>query len=86
MAELDVQPKSKSPWWIWLVVALIILAVLYFLLAGNNENESDPYEDSDTTGVTGMITTDPDWNYLTGMNRLHLNEEKIEMGIVVRSN
>ncbi len=66
MAELNVQPKSKSPWWIWLIVAIIVIGILFFFLNGNNENESVPPDsNSDTTGVTGMTTTDVGWYYLT---------------------
>jgi drug/metabolite transporter (DMT)-like permease len=66
MAELNVQPKSKSPWWIWLIVAAIVLGILFFFLNGNNDNESvSPDNNRDTTGVTGMTITDHNWYYLT---------------------
>lgn len=65
MAELNVQPKSKSPWWIWLIAAIIILGILFFFLSDNNENESVPPDsNSDTTGVTGMTITDVERFYL----------------------
>jgi hypothetical protein len=48
MAELNVQPKSKTPAWIWIVVGLIVLVVLYFLLRGNDSTNSvtEPSNDS----------------------------------------
>lgn len=76
MAELNVEPKSKNPWWIWLIVAVIILALLFFLFGGNNENRDDTVPSSDTTGVTGMVITDPNRNNLAaGTNRIFFNEE-----------
>ena len=75
MAELNVQPKSKSPWWIWLIVAIIVLGILAYFLGGNNDNESMPPDnDSDTTGITGMVT-DPNWNNVALNYNLFLNGE-----------
>lgn len=49
MAELNVQPKSKTPAWIWIVLGFVVLLVLYFLLRGNEpiENTTEPGGDPD---------------------------------------
>jgi|GEM_PF-1307716 len=78
MAELNVEPKKKSPWWIWLIVAIIVLGGLFFLIGGNNENDNDsvpPNSGSDTTGIRGMTTIDANWHYLAGTSFRFLNEE-----------
>ena len=31
MAHLEVQPKSRSTWWLWLIIIIIIAAVGGFL-------------------------------------------------------
>ena len=76
MAELDVQPKSKSPWWIWLIVAIIVIGILSYFLSGNNENDTvPPNTDSDTTDVMGMEKTDPTWNNIAQIDRIFPNEK-----------
>jgi outer membrane protein OmpA-like peptidoglycan-associated protein len=50
MAELNVQPKSSRPWWLWLLIALVGLALLFFLFRGCNRTE-------DATNATGATTT-----------------------------
>ncbi len=35
MADIDIVPKHRSYLWLWIVIALIILAVLWYVLAGN---------------------------------------------------
>lgn len=79
MAELNVQPKSKSPWWIWLIVAIIVIGILSYFLSGNNENDAvPPNTDSDTTGVTGMTRTEPNWNNLAHSERVFLYREVMQ--------
>ena len=81
MAELNVEPKSKNPWWIWLIVAIIVLGILFFFIGGNNENRNDavpPNTDSDTTGITGMVITDLNRNYIAGTDCIFLNEEVMQ--------
>ena len=89
MAELNVEPKSKSPWWIWLIVAIIVLGILFFFIGGNNENRNDavpPNTDSDTTGITGMGKTDLNRNYIAGTDYLFLDKEVMRKYIAVPCN
>ena len=48
MAEINVEKKSNFPWWIWLVVALIIIALLFFLLGGDNQADTGTRDDTHT--------------------------------------
>ncbi len=41
MAELKVEPKSSTPWWIWLIVALVIIVALFFIFGDNDEMDTD---------------------------------------------
>lgn len=34
MADIDIVPKRRSYLWLWIVLALVILAVLWYALAG----------------------------------------------------
>jgi len=44
MAELNVQPKRKTPWWLWLILLLIALCFLFFFMrgCGNEANLREP--------------------------------------------
>ena len=38
MAQLDVQPKKRSPTWIWAIVILVLLGVVFMLYRGYNRS------------------------------------------------
>lgn len=53
MAELDVQPKErKNPWWLWLLIGLILLALLFFLLRGCNNDDNATGTGNDSVSTT----------------------------------
>ncbi|AMM51906.1 membrane protein [Rufibacter sp. DG15C] len=91
MADLDVQPKSGRPWWLWLLLALIGLALLFFLLRG-----CDREEEVDTTTTTTETTTqtstaaevddDDDWNSLDLNAPVAAYDEITDKDIEVRGN
>lgn len=60
MAELDVQPKRKSPWWIWLILILLILLLIYFFRSCDNP-EKTAYTETDSTSKITAVTT-PNWD------------------------
>ena len=66
MAHLEVEPKRSSPWWIWLIVAIVALGIIALLARGcNNENTTLVANDSTTTDTTMTDTiarTQPDWS------------------------
>lgn len=56
MAELKVEKKSNFPWWIWLIIALIIIVLLIVFLGDNDGTETRPNNDrNDTTGISEVI-------------------------------
>jgi len=64
MADLNVQPKSKSQWWFWLFILLIAALIVYFLLHRNDYRTTFI---ADSTVVKQSHThllaaTQPDWN------------------------
>jgi hypothetical protein len=59
MAEIKIE--KKKPIWPWIIVGLIILGIiLYFLLAGNNDDmdDMDDMDDNRTEQVTDTTYTD----------------------------
>lgn len=54
MADLDVQPKSSRPWWLWLLLALVALALLFFLLRGCDDTRDEV--DNATTETTAAAS------------------------------
>nr|WP_286831812.1 hypothetical protein [Sphingobacterium sp. UBA6308] len=70
MAHLEVKPKSGAPWWLWLLLALIALAIILFFVNRNN-SASDVADARDSTGMVTdqgdmvgdtLATTEPSWN------------------------
>lgn len=67
MAELHVQPKKTTNWWLWLIFAVVAIAVIFFLSKGcersvadsNNTNAAESHS-SDNTG--SVATTTPTTN------------------------
>ncbi|WP_256007576.1 MULTISPECIES: hypothetical protein [Pedobacter] len=48
MADLSVQPKRKSNFWLWVIIIFIIGALLFFFLNRDNTETSDRIVDPDT--------------------------------------
>lgn len=42
MAEIPIEKKSKGgvPWWVWLLIALVVAALLFWLFAGRDDDRS----------------------------------------------
>lgn len=57
MANIDVQPKRGSNWLLWLVLAIIILALLFLLLRGCHGTPLPTATTDSTKGATGVTTT-----------------------------
>jgi outer membrane protein OmpA-like peptidoglycan-associated protein len=57
MAHLEVEPKKSTPW-LWIILALIALAVLFFLFKGCGGNKSQTVV-TDSTSTTTSTDTSP---------------------------
>lgn len=69
MADLDVQPKRKSPIWIWFIFIILAIGVLFLLYRGSNKtaplktDQSDSLaKDTVVTKMPSVASTQPDWN------------------------
>ena len=60
-APTDEGPAG-TPWWRWLVVALALLALLFFLLRGCNGDKISPTADSTPGSASDTIASDLDGN------------------------
>lgn len=47
MADIDIVPKHRSYAWLWIVIALVIIAVAWFALSGRRGTRA--------TGATGQL-------------------------------
>ncbi|MFT2011255.1 OmpA family protein [Pontibacter sp. 13R65] len=90
MADLDVQPKKGRPGWLWIVLALIGIALLFFLLRGCNDNDNvnttDPANTTDTTAATTTSTRTRDWNAIDFNAPTATYSEVSDKDIEVRGN
>jgi hypothetical protein len=55
MADIDVVPKRGTKTWLWIVLALVVIAVLWMLFGG----QSSPASGRLIDGVTGPGTPIP---------------------------
>ncbi|WP_295772926.1 hypothetical protein [uncultured Mucilaginibacter sp.] len=53
MAELNVQPKRRTPWWLWLILLIITLCFLFFFMrgCGNQAGLREPAVTDTTTNT-----------------------------------
>jgi len=67
MAHLEVTPKKRSSAWIWLLLALIALAIIYVLYM-RSDTKTEPVATNETTTVAQperkdvLAATEPDWD------------------------
>jgi outer membrane protein OmpA-like peptidoglycan-associated protein len=87
MAELNVEPKSGRPWWLWLLLALIALVILIFLVRGCDDDsatrDTGTTTDTATTGRT-TTTTDDDWNTINRNAPVATYQEITDRDVTVR--
>ena len=41
MADIDIVPKHRSYTWLWVLLALVVVAVLWYVLAGGGADQPD---------------------------------------------
>ena len=79
MAELNVQPKKKNPI-LWVILAIIALALLFFLIRGCGENINEGAK-TDTVATTVVSWDKVDFNAPVASY-----QEVTDQGITVRGN
>ncbi len=58
MAHLEVQPKKKSPAWLWLILGLVvIIAILFLLMRSGNNTQQDTIIATDSVAVAPAADT-----------------------------
>ena len=55
MADIDVVPKRHTTTWLWVIVALVVVAVVLFMLFGMGGDQTRPV--SDLIGPSLTLTT-----------------------------
>ncbi|HSJ68548.1 MAG TPA: hypothetical protein VK921_12770 [Anditalea sp.] len=87
MAEINVEKKSSFPWWIWIVIGLIVVGILFFLLGGDNtdDNTRDTDRDRDRQDTvrrqqpTSDLIPISDELYIEAVKAGHPNMEKLPL-------
>ncbi len=91
MAHLEVKPKNSTPWWVWLILALIALAILLFSLRRCNgdhmENKAgkDTLSTSTTNEKDAVAMTEPDWSSVNFNLPASVDPDITDKDIVVRN-
>jgi len=65
MAHLEVTPKKSSPVWLWILLALVALAIIYFLFMRSDNKTETVVTDTTTSQPVHqeiLAATEPDWN------------------------
>ncbi|TWR31075.1 OmpA family protein [Mucilaginibacter pallidiroseus] len=94
MAQLDVQPKQRSPIWIWIVLFIIGIGVVFLLMKGCNRSAALKVDESDSVVTdtvvkpqgTPVATTQPDWSAIDFNIPQSKFDEVTDTAIVVRGN
>lgn len=60
MANLNVQPKRQTPWWLWLLLILVGAAILYFILHNDRKTSESALITRDTSVIAAA--TEPNWD------------------------
>ncbi|RFZ84676.1 OmpA family protein [Mucilaginibacter terrenus] len=98
MAQLDVQPKQRSPIWIWIVLAVVLLGVIFLLARGCNKSyqptalkttDVDSVGKNSTNNVDSaktVATSQPDWESVDFDLARSSYNEVTDTAIAVRGN
>ncbi|MEB0261229.1 MULTISPECIES: OmpA family protein [unclassified Mucilaginibacter] len=93
MAQLDVQRKRKGSVFIWIIFAIIAIAVAVLLFRGCNKSAPLKLNTSDTTkkdtakmDSNVIVTTEPDWNAIDFTIPRLKYDEVTDTAIVVKGN
>ncbi|TKC10525.1 OmpA family protein [Pedobacter polaris] len=62
MAHLEVEPKPKRPLWIWILLAITLVALAAMLLRKCDAEQSDVQRAAMADSTNAIASTVPDWN------------------------
>ena len=63
MAHLEVEPKPSRPWWVWLLIVLLVFLLAGMLIKKCSTDGDSSTGDSIATDTSQVIAkTTPDWN------------------------
>lgn len=64
MAHLEVEPKPSRPWWVWLLIVLLLILLAGLLMKKCNTESAGKGADTSTmdSNQTPVVQTVPDWN------------------------
>lgn len=63
MAHLEVEPKPSRPWWVWLLIVLLVILLAGMLIKKCSADGDSSAGDSLSTNTSQVIAkTTPDWN------------------------
>lgn len=91
MAHLEVKPKNGTPWWVWLILALIALAILLFSLRRCNGDTTENKAGKDTLTTSNanqkdaVAMTQPDWNSVNFNSPASADPDIADKDIMVRN-
>lgn len=85
MAHLEVEPKPKRPWWIWLLTFLVLI-LLSVLLLRKCDPEKSNAESVTKDSTTAIATTGPDWKAVDFAAATMTDADIADSDIQTRSN
>lgn len=59
MAHLEVKPRTRSNWWIWLIILIVLIAAAYYVWNSYYGNGRTLVSRTDSTTVTTTDSTHP---------------------------
>ena len=93
MAQLDVQPKRRSPVYIWIIFAILAIAAAILLYRGCNRTTPLRVATTDSTKTDStkadsnvIVTTQPDWHAVDFTIPKSSLDEVTDTAIIVRGN
>jgi bacteriorhodopsin len=61
MANIDVVPKSRSNTWLWIVIAIVVIALLFWAFAARS-SASELHGQQSTDTVAGLQVSSAVWS------------------------
>ena len=91
MAQIDVQPKQQKPVWVWIILAVVVLLILFFLVRGCGSEKKSVVIKTSGAGSTlktakNIAVTQPDWNTVDFKLPRSSYKEITDTAILVRGN